>query len=254
MNIFRVVLSIVLVLILTIGTTFGQETERSISIYLDADSGYIAGSRKENDTLWNGNQFEVGLVFAQNFADNGLDWLSLDVSLFGFLSQSREGYTTASDNFDDFQAEIGLYVNGACFGVDALDFRLSVDTETFIEFGLGYQWSLENHYWILGIDTGLFAYKYGNDNIFDTAYLTYIYGCNFAKIWGFETVLEGGVRSLSSALEEEGEIGNIFYIQWDNNIILSLENGFETWAGVRLNFVHETSIGLIAGMSYTFDF
>ncbi len=173
----KFILSVLAVAMLATSVVFAQETERTIGMYLDANSGYLAGNRNRKDdsvALWDDNEFEVGFTYAQNFAGQGMDWLAASLTFYGIASQdnaSSGSYVADSDTakyigaqdfggglFGKFIAELGVTANGSVFGVDALDLSLAVDTSVKVTFGAEYGMEVGPGALTFGLGVEFYAY------------------------------------------------------------------------------------------------
>ncbi len=281
----KLLVSLVMVVTLATSALFAQEgeTSRSISAYLTADSGYMFGSQNwvskvdggdSGSELFADSSYEFGIQYAQNFAGNGMDWLSAYLKLVaganGRVAEydsndggSEELNALAADlgvKFDNFYAELGVGVNGSVFGLDALNINLAVDTDVKVTFGADYAMEIGPGTLAFGLGVEFYAYPehegkaIWNDTgsvsedvnrMFDSAYLTVGYGLEFAEIWSVASTLEFGYRYIdgentiheqdNGTWSESGVFNNDLYLQWDVvEVAVNLNGGFSAWAGLRL--------------------
>ncbi len=218
----KLFLSIVAVAMFATSALFAQDVERFVGIYLDADSGSLLG-----DYLWEGNDFEFGVTYGQNFAS--VPWLSTSLTVLMSMGQTSVGWTEKGDKDDEWTAHtvgqqadwglatlpkavLGLGIDGSGFGADGLEIGLSIDTTAYLSFELGYglevgpgtlffalgtdlyvnpvydQNSLNSYQTGFNSDAAKSTYEdYKKGYVFDDAYFTIGYGIGFAEIWGFES-------------------------------------------------------------------
>lgn len=252
----KLVLSVVAVAMLATSALFAQD--RYVNMYLDADSGNVLNTSQLGA---DGNDIEVGFAYGQNFAGNGLDWLSTELSLSMNAGQNwnrsnnERNWGMSGWGTPSFGATFGVGVNGSAFGVDALDLGLSIDTDLLLVIGVGYGMEVGPGALSLGLGVELFTGpadwyddKDGKDTqayVFDAAYITVAYGLEFAEIWAFETSLELGIGAINSDFTATNPF-NSFYITWENVVSLGLEGGFGAYAGFGLEVTDMIATGYVA--------
>ncbi len=212
----KFILSIIAALILITSTTFAHEY--NINAYMETSIGNFIDSDEYGEPLRDYLTTEIGLSYEQNF--DGLEWLTAGILIYGDVVRGA-AYSNLTGKIYGFKGELGLGINGGLFGVNTLDFALSVDTNVEINFetdfniGVGFG---EIDLW-LGVD--LCGYwTSGQEPFFQGVYLGAEYSIGFNDIFGLVVGFE---------LSYDDDIN----IQTDLNFVAELESGFNAFAGLR---------------------
>lgn len=242
------VLSVAAVVVMPMNSLLAQE--RFINIYLDADSGNIL---HDNEILWGGNSFDVGIIYGQNFAS--LEWLSVDIEVAASGSHNWSGTRPGSDfgtmdsfnGFNSFGATLGVYADGTGFGVDGLALAFNIDTDILLALDVAYGLSLGNA-GDLAFGVGFEFFPGTKTHVVDNLFVYVDYAMAITENFWFGSYLELGIVD-----SQEVSIG----LSWENKIGVDFAGGFGMYAGLGLDFIeyadNNVDLRLLAGVSYNFD-
>ncbi|MGL4677466.1 MAG: hypothetical protein ACRCWI_07340 [Brevinema sp.] len=253
------------------GVSYTQDAQvnRSLSFYLDSFSGHLTPGVDGSTRLFQGNEFEFGMTYSQNFAT--VPWLSMWVKALLVTgidpSYSPDGsYLGNSGGVSIYgygmpRVQLGLNFGG--YGIIAVDTRGLVAEELYYSLNFGNAGSLT---FIQILEFWAFPQtvkaSIGRVTVVDLFALRMDYGINFAPNWRFNTKLSLRLGGFGADTESAKAFGETFQIRWENQVVWNVTDSFYMWTQLRYRIDNlansakavDHQVFLQAGLGYAFDF
>ena len=262
-----------------VGTVSAQDApvNRSLSFYLDSITGHLTDDAAGNSRLFQGNEFEFGMIYAQNFAT--VPWLTLSAK--ALIATGVNPEYDADGSWVGNQGGGGNYfvqpyalprvlvgVNLGGYSFIGMDTRGLLANENYytIRFGaagaLTFQTILEMFVIPIVSDIEVGGVVVDQDStVLDLFEIRLNYEIGFAPGWVYRTKL--GFRFQGGGNDDSAEaFAQSFGLRWENQVVWSITPSFYTWAQLRYHAANIANSGatvdhqlfLQAGLGYSFDF